>query len=190
VEKFWNRIERIGMYKKLSGHKLLGKIVNREVLSYLFFGALTTVVSVVTFDLAERLFLRDGVQGLFERLFVRPELQSLLLRLHLKGDSYAYIDANVISWIFAVAFAFVTNKLFVFNARSGKGATLWREIRAFVGARLATLLADTALMFLLVTVLGMTSLAAKIIVQFIVVVLNYALSKLFVFKKSKESAGS
>ena len=56
MEKIWQWVEKIRLYKWLNGHRLFGKIFNREVLSYLLFGALTTVVSLVTFWIPTRLF--------------------------------------------------------------------------------------------------------------------------------------
>lgn len=177
VEGFWNRVEKIRLYEKLSAHRLMGKIVNREVLSYLFFGGLTTLVAIVSFALFEWLFESVGWPGLLQ--FVRRD-----------GESYAYIDANVISWVFAVAFAFVTNKLFVFEARSARGGALLREIGSFVGSRLTTLLIETALLYLFVEILGMKSVLAKMILMVVVVILNYVLSKIFVFKKAKDGIES
>ena len=177
MESFWTRIEKIKLYQILHRHPLLGKLFNREVLSYLVFGALTTVVSVVTFYQPDKLFGRIGYRGLVHYVTGAA------------GD-YAYIEANVISWVCAVAFAFVTNKLFVFESKAWDRKTVLRELPSFVGGRVATLLVDTGLMFLFVTVMSMRELIAKIIVQFVIVVLNYIISKLLVFRKDtgKEDA--
>ena len=169
MEKFWTWVETIPPYRVLHAHRLLGKIVNREVLSYLFFGALTTVVSLITFWLPTKLFALLGYQGVVH--YVTGS-----------AKNFAYIESNVISWICAVAFAFVTNKLFVFSSSSWEKKTVGRELLTFVGGRVATLLIDTALMFLLVTLIGLGDMIAKVIVQIVIVILNYVISKLLVFR--------
>lgn len=173
MDKFWQWIEKIPLYKWLNGHRLFGKIFNREVLSYLLFGALTTVVSLVTFWLPTKLFSLVGYQGV-----VHYATHS--------DKNFAYIEANVISWICAVAFAFVTNKRFVFESKATDKKTVLRELFTFAGGRLGTLLVDEALMVLFVTVLSVPEMIAKIIVQVVVVVLNYFISKLIVFRKKPD----
>ena len=175
MDKFWQWIEKIPLYKWLNGHRLFGKIFNREVLSYLLFGALTTVVSLVTFWLPDKLFSAIGYQGVVHYV------------TH-SDKNFAYIEANVISWICAVLFAFVTNKRFVFESRATDKKTVLRELMTFVGGRLATLLVDTGLMVLFVTVLSVPEMIAKIIVQVVIVLLNYFISKWIVFRKPKEHA--
>ena len=170
MEKFWTWLEKLGLYRVLHEHRLFGKIVNREVISYLFFGVLTTVVSLLTFYLPSKLFSLLGYQGVVH--YVTGS-----------AKNFSYIESNVISWICAVAFAFVTNKLFVFESKSWARNTVWRELLTFVGGRVATLLVDTALMFLFVTLIGMQDMIAKVIVQIVIVILNYVISKLLVFKK-------
>ncbi len=174
MEKFWQWVERIPLYKWLNEHPLFGRIFNREVLSYLFFGVLTTVVSLVTFWLPTKLFSLVGYQGVVH------------YATHSEKD-FAYIEANVISWICAVAFAFVTNKRFVFGSEATDKKTVLRELTTFAGGRLGTLLVDEALMVLFVTVLSFPEMIAKIIVQVVVVILNYFISKLFVFRKPKDT---
>lgn len=90
---------------------------------------------------------------------------------------------TVFSWIAAVLFAFITNKLIVFQSMS-KNNTL-KEMIKFFAARLTTLGVDLLLTFLLIAVLALSEWIAKISVQFIILVLNYVFSKLFVFKNSK-----
>lgn len=88
--------------------------------------------------------------------------------------------ANVISWAAAVTFAYFTNRRFVFES---KNKNMLKEAAAFCGSRITTLLLDMACMFLMVTLLGWNDKAAKIIVQVLVTVGNYVLSKFLVFKK-------
>lgn len=172
MKKLWEWVEKIPLYKWLNGHRLFGKIFNREVLLYLLFGVLTTVVSLITFWLPTKLFSALGYQGVVH---------------YVSGSekNFAYIEANVISWICAVAFAFVTNKRYVFASEATDKKTVLRELSAFAGGRLGTLLIDEALMVLFVTVLSFPEMLAKIIVQVVVVVLNYFISKWIVFRVKK-----
>lgn len=175
MEKIWEWIEKIPLYKRLNEHRLFGKIFNREVLLYLVFGALTTVVSLVTFWLPDKLFSAIGYQGVVHYV------------TH-SDKNFAYIEANVISWICAVLFAFVTNKRFVFESKATDKKTVLREFTTFVGGRVATLLVDTGLMVLFVTALSVPEMIAKIIVQVVIVLLNYFISKWIVFRKPAEQA--
>ena len=122
-----------------------------EIINYLFMGGCTTVVSIGTYAICTSLF-----------------------NIH-------YQVSNVISWFFAVAFAFITNKLFVFKVKSYD--KLLYEIYQFVKFRILSLLIDMACMYVLVDLLSINDIISKILVQFIVVALNYIFSKLFIFKK-------
>ena len=170
MNAFWTRIEKIRLYRFLNEHALFGKIFNREVLSYLLFGALTTLVSLVTFWLPDKLFSAIGYMGVVHYVTGSPK-------------DYAYMEANVISWICAVAFAFVTNKLFVFESKEWTKGLVLRELASFVGGRIATLFVDLGLMFVLVTLLSVQEMLAKILVQIIIVLLNYIISKWIVFRR-------
>lgn len=177
MDKFWHWVEKIPLYRFFHTHKLFGKICNREVLSYLLFGALTTVVSLFTFWLPDRLFSAVCYPGVLHYL------------LH-SEKNFAYVESNIISWICAVTFAFVTNKLFVFESKAKDKKTVLRELSSFVGGRLTTLLVDTALMFLLVTVLSVGEMLSKVLVQVVIVILNYFISKLLVFRNHADKGES
>ena len=129
-----------------------------EIINYLIVGGLTTVVSLIVYYGCVLTFLDPK-------------------------NAFELQIANVISWIISVAFAYITNRIFVFKS---KNKNYFKEIASFVGARIVTLLMDMFTMFLLVTVLNGNDKIAKIISQIIVIVANYIFSKLFVFKKSKE----
>ena len=125
----------------------------REIINYLIVGVLTTVVSLFVYYGSVLTFLNPD----------HPfELQA----------------ANVLSWICAVAFSYVTNRIFVFESKSKE---IVREASAFFAARVGTLLMDMAIMFVAVTCLGMNDKIAKLIVQVVVTVANYVFSKFFVF---------
>lgn len=95
-----------------------------------------------------------------------------------------YIILSIISWILAVLFAYVTNRIFVFESKS---KNIIEEATKFFGSRLATLGVEVTLMMLFVSVLKINDMVSKIILQIVVLVLNYVLSKLFVFKKDKKT---
>lgn len=130
-----------------------------EIISYLFFGVLTTVVSFVTYIIFANVFF--------------PEKSDLDIQI-----------ANVLSWICAVTFAYITNRIWVFKSKT-KGRKQLRELFEFISARIASLLVDMAMMYILYSLIHMNDTIAKIIVQFVVVAMNYILSKLIIFKKNK-----
>ena len=129
----------------------------REIIMYLIFGVLTTIVSITTYIL-------------FTHTILNPN-NSLELQV-----------ANVLSWIISVLFAYITNRIYVF---SSKNKNIIKEIISFFSSRIITLLIDMFLMFILVTVLNNNDTISKIIVQVVVIIGNYILSKLIVFKKEK-----
>ncbi len=127
----------------------------REIINYVIVGGLTTVVSMVLFYGSIWTFL-DAQNPI--------ELQL----------------ANVLSWVGAVLFAYVTNRIFVFQSKS---SNILKEFISFVGSRVLTLLLDMGTMFLLVTVLDFNENISKIVAMVLVTVGNYVISKIFVFKK-------
>lgn len=127
-----------------------------EIINYLIVGGLTTAVSLVTY------------------------YACVLTILNPKNALELQI-ANIISWIVSVSFAYITNRIFVFKSKS---KNILKEIGTFVSARIITLFFDMFIMFLMVTLMGINDKISKIIVQVVVIVLNYLFSKLFVFKKS------
>ena len=129
----------------------------QEIINYLIVGILTTVVSIVTYFIF-----------------------SLILDIE---NNILFILANVLSWICAVVFAYITNKKFVFNTTTSSKKEELKVFSMFVSSRITTLLIELAFMFITVKVILINDKIAKVIAQFIVIVLNYVLSKLFVFKK-------
>ena len=128
----------------------------RSELLYLFFGGLTFLVSVASFAL----FVRNlGINELI---------------------------ANVLSWILAVLFAFFTNRLWVFHAPTTGAAAFLKQMLSFFGGRLLTLGVEELLLFIFITRLRFSEMAVKIAAQILVIVLNYVISKLFVFQKTTE----
>ena len=95
------------------------------------------------------------------------------------------VPSTIIAWIFAVAFAFITNKMWVFNSRSFGAKTLKYEIITFFGARVGTGLLDVVIMYLAVDTMNWNSTEWKLISNIIVIILNYVASKCLIFKIRK-----
>lgn len=93
--------------------------------------------------------------------------------------------AHVIAWSVAVVFAYVTNKLFVFESRKRDAAVIAREFFSFSGSRVLTLLIQEAVVWALFDCLKINEYAVKIAASVIVIVLNYIISKLVVFRGGK-----
>ncbi len=150
--------------------KLIQKLVNQETILYLVFGGLTTLVNLAVFWLMNRVL----------------------------GEDLALVN-NAAAFVAAVIFAYVTNKIFVFESRSWSAQTLSKEIPAFVGARLFSFGLEELLLWISkdvvqvsrfsVTVLGLVIgglMIAKLLISVLVVILNYVFSKLFIFKQKKD----
>lgn len=126
---------------------------NKEMLLYLFFGFLSFLVSIATY-------------GMFNRIFGINELL-----------------ANILSWIITVLFAFFTNRIWVFQAETDSVAGFLKQMMVFYQGRIITLVIEEIILFVFITMLGMNSMLIKVIAQVVVIVLNYVISKMFVFKK-------
>ena len=125
----------------------------RDVVVYVVFGVLTTVVNYVVYLPCYNM-------------------------LHLSGSV-----SNAIAWVGAVAFAYVTNKPFVFQSHDWSAKTVVQELTKFVGCRLGSGVLETAIIFLTVDWLSWNGNVMKLATSVLVVVLNYVGSKLLVFKK-------
>lgn len=123
--------------------------LDKELVLYVIFGTLTFFVNVIVYFLFENVF---GIN---------------------------YIISNIIAWFFSVLFAYVTNRIWVFESKS---PSILKEMSLFFGGRIFSGAVDTALMYLFIDVLTIGDLISKIVVQVIVVILNYVFSKLIVFK--------
>ena len=93
--------------------------------------------------------------------------------------------ANVITWIICVIFTYFTNRIFVFKSKAGDVKSVAKEFVNFVSARLATLVLENVVLFICIDVLLWHNMIAKLIGQFLVIVSNYVLSKLWIFKKKE-----
>lgn len=142
----------------------------KEIIMYLIFGVLTTIISW-------------GSYAVYESVFKKAIVDVNVL----------VAVSNVLSWVTAVIFAYITNKLFVFESKSFKPTTVFKEMGLFVGSRLVSGAVEWVGVPLLVwiglnqTIFGIEGMVAKVLVSVIVVILNYILSKLIVFKKEKSN---
>ncbi|MBP3037941.1 GtrA family protein [Bacillaceae bacterium Marseille-Q3522] len=127
----------------------------KEMINYLIFGVLTTLVNIISFWIFTAMFHID------------------------------YKLATTIAWILSVLFAFVTNKIYVFNSRTNSFRAICREFFAFMFMRLLSYFLDLGTMIFLVELLHSGSLFAKIIANILVVIFNYFASKYFIFKGEK-----
>lgn len=130
---------------------------------YLVFGVLTTVVS----------FLAAGIS------------KHLLESAGFNVDAIGTIS-TIISWICAVTFAYLTNRVWVFESHASNGKEILTEALSFYGGRVFTLLVETAMMWLGFSVMGINYWITKIAANVIVLILNYIISKIFVFREKNE----
>lgn len=129
---------------------------NKEVLLYLFFGGLTFLLSVASYCFFEA---SCGMDPLY---------------------------ANILSWILAVLFAYVTNRIWVFQSQASGFWELLGEVIRFLSGRLVTLVIEEVILLVFIKYLGFPSIVVKVIAQIVVIVLNYVFSKLLIFVGKKE----
>lgn len=123
--------------------------LEKELLLYVVFGVLTTLVNIVVYFIFARLF---GIN---------------------------YLISNIIAWVLSVLFAYVTNRIWVFESKS---TNIIKEMSLFFGGRIFSGVVDTGLMYLFIDILSIGDFISKIVIQVIVVILNYVISKVIVFK--------
>ena len=138
----------------------------KSIILYIIFGGMTTVVD---WSVSFLLYYLWG-----------DAIEATPLLLH---------GADVIAWVAAVAFAYVTNRIWVFESKRRGFLPILGEIAAFAGGRVVTLLLQEAIMAVFCTWLGLNMYLFKIIAAVLVVILNYFISKLRVFRKSKRETG-
>lgn len=156
---------------------------HKEILLYLVFGALTTAVSWGTYMVFMRVIPWAEPTGSFFQWL----------------DRYMELDifwAKLLSWICAVLFAFITNKIWVFCSKSWRPGTFFRELISFIASRGVTGIIEIFGTPFLVelglnqTLFGTKGMVANIVISVAVVILNYLFSKLLVFTKKKEPVPS
>ncbi len=142
----------------------------KELITYAIFGVCTTLVNLAVF------FVSNAILG--------EEL---------------YLVSNIVAWVTAVIFAYITNKIWVFESKSWKSKVLLKEIPSFFAARVFSFVVEEVGLFVLVDLLKMKEyslnvlsfeisgeMISKVILAVIVVVLNYVFSKVFIFKKKSK----
>ena len=126
-----------------------------EGINYLFWGGIAFVLSMVLF------YIFANVMHMNEQ------------------------PANVITWIICVIFTYLTNRTFVFKSKSRGSKEIAKEFTSFTTARLATLVLENIVLFVCIEWFHIYNMIAKLIGQFLVIVSNYILSKLWIFKKKE-----
>jgi putative flippase GtrA len=91
--------------------------------------------------------------------------------------------SNILSWILSVLFAYITNRKFVFKSQT---TSIIKEMISFFSFRILSLCLDMAFMLIFIDIININNMLAKVIVQVLVIILNYVFSKVFIFKKRGE----
>ena len=143
------------MFKRILEYCVSIYFKYKEVILYLVFGGLTTLVNIVSYAVFVRIINMGTVAGT-------------------SG-----------AWLVSVIFAYITNKMFVFESKTDTFDLLVKECVSFFGCRLTTGFLDVAIMYFSVDLLHFNDIVMKIISNVLVVILNYIFSKLFIFKKEK-----
>ncbi len=99
-----------------------------------------------------------------------------------------YMAATVLSWVLTVVFAYWTNRTFVFKSQNKDTGSVVKEFVSFIGARIATEVLELVLMYVMVDLLSINDKISKLVCQALVILANYVLSKIWIFKKSDGDA--
>ncbi|MFL8798096.1 MULTISPECIES: GtrA family protein [unclassified Clostridioides] len=126
---------------------------HKETILYLFFGAFTTLVNIVSYLFFTRVIL------------------------------FNFMIANALAWILAVLFAYVTNKFFVFESRRVELKFLFKEFLSFVSFRLISGIIEMVIMYIMIDLLFVNDVIVKIFTNIVVIILNYLFSKMIIFRK-------
>lgn len=128
---------------------------NQEAISYLFWGFAAFLLGTGLF------YVFANVWGFYEQI------------------------ANVLSWVICVIFAYLTNRTFVFKSKVKGLKNIFIEFKDFIAARVLTLVMENAILFVMIDLMDRNNMIAKIVGQVVVIVSNYFLSKLWIFRKKK-----
>jgi len=129
---------------------------------YLIFGVLTTAVSFITAGISKMIFENAGFS---------------------KG--VVSTGSTVVSWICAVTFAYITNRIWVFESHAENSKELLTEAASFYGGRVFTFIVEAVMMWLGYSLMSINYWVTKIIANIVVLILNYVISKIFVFREKK-----
>ena len=125
----------------------------RELILYVFFGGCTTLINILIYFLCRQWLAMEVVA------------------------------ADVVAWLLAVIFAYITNKLFVFESKSWRAKLVAKELAAFMAARLFSLGVDVVMLYVTVELLEWWELPMKVLANVVVIVINYIFSKWIIFRK-------
>ena len=126
----------------------------KEAIDYLFWGGIAFFLSMILF------YIFANVMNIYEQL------------------------ANILTWVICVIFTYMTNRTFVFQSKVKGFKNVFKEFKDFVTARLLTLVMENAILFVMIDLLTINNMISKLAGQFVVIVSNYFLSKLWIFKKA------
>ncbi|MCC0784421.1 GtrA family protein [Clostridioides sp. ES-S-0108-01] len=124
----------------------------KEIILYLFFGVLTTLVNMITYLFFTRIVDLD------------------------------FLIANFLAWLFSILFAYLTNKFFVFNSKKTDFIFFIKEFTSFVSCRLISGITEMLIMYIMINFLLINDFIVKILTNIIVVILNFLFSKAIIFK--------
>lgn len=178
-EKFYDKVFSIGFFKAFLKIPGLKKLLEYEMISYLFFGVMTTVVNFAVTGLCNALAGEDYAEKILFNAF---------------GFDFRWTYAvQAIAWIVSALFSYVVTKFFVFDSRSRKFSVVLRELTEFIGSRIISFLLFEELLFgvmenLLDRIISANAAfwIAKCASGILVIVFNYVASKLVIFRKQKE----
>ncbi len=136
--------------------KIWDRLMNREVISYLIFGVLTTAVNWVVYSL----MVKSGTD---------------------------YRIATAVAWAVSVLFAFLVNKIFVFQSYDLHPGIIAKEAVSFTACRILSGIMEMVFMVIMVSWLSWNEYGSKVLVSVVVVIANYVFSKLFIFRKHEKN---
>lgn len=129
--------------------------IHKELISYIFWGAITTAVNFITYFICTKLF------------------------------HWNYLFSNLIAWILAVLFAFFANKILVFQDADWHKRKVFPAFGKFLGARIFSFLFESFTLWLGISILAISDGIVKILAGITVIVLNYLFSKIFIFRRKE-----
>ena len=156
--RFVKKLSSLKLFAFLSEHPFFGKFINYETISYVICGVLTTVVNYAVYFLV-RVFFRED---------------------------YGILIAQTVAWIAAVLFAYVVNKIFVFDSPGWDRKTVLKEFIPFLTARLLSFGFDTLFMYVTAGILHWNEPLMKILSNVVVLLANYFASKFIIFRKKEK----
>ena len=127
----------------------------KEIINYLIFGVLTTIVNYVSYIILTKVCNID------------------------------YLVSTVIAQVISIIFAYITNKIFVFQSKNLSKKEFFREMFSFFGFRILSLFLDMGFMYLFVDMIHLNDIIMKLVSNVLIVIANYIFSKLFIFRKKE-----